>query len=55
MDAVGRTAHRGRMLHDALLMLTLFFALVLLNVAAARWGVDTRRPELLRDQYRLDS
>lgn len=37
------------MLHDLLLMLTLIAALVLLDIAALRWGVDTRCPELLRE------
>jgi len=50
MDADALAAHRGRMLiHDTLIMLALVAALVLLDLAALRWGEDTRRPELLRD------
>ena len=56
MDAGARAAHRGRMLlHDTLIMLALIAALVLLDVAALRWGEDTRRSELLRDLSYPDS
>jgi len=56
MDAGGRVAHRGRMLlHDTLILLAIVAALVLLDVAALRWGEDTRRPELLRDLTYPDS
>jgi hypothetical protein len=56
MDAAARAAHRGHMLlHDTLLILALVAALVLLDVAALRWGEDTRRPELLRDLTYPDS
>jgi len=48
-------AHRGGMLHDTLLALALIAALVLLDIAALRWGVDTRTPELIRETTRLET
>ena len=51
----GRTAVSGLMLADMLIQLLMFIGLlILLDVAALRWGFDSRSAAWLHDSHRPD-
>jgi hypothetical protein len=51
MDSVKLDPHAGFMLHDVLISMAIVLGLLALDLAAMRWGEDTRTPALMREAW----